>query len=178
MTRHASFFVFVFAVASLLPAIPALAKQPAAPGPIPAQIFAAKKVFIVNAGGDQMAENDPQFTGGSSRAYDEFYAAAKSWGRFEIVGSPAEADLLLEIRQEVQIVSLGTKIGGSATPLFHLQIRDPRTNVLLWGFHVHSQFGLGQGNSDRYFDQAIERLMLDLQQLMAQGPAAAAASAP
>ncbi len=145
-----------------------VAQKPAvAPAaPIPPQILAAKKVFIANAGGDEMAPDDPVFSGGSDRAYNQFYAAIKTWDRFNIVGSPADADLLLEVRQEVQTVALGGKAGRSATPLFRLEIRDPKTDAILWGFHVHSEFGLGQGNSDRNFDQAVNRLVIDLRMLV------------
>jgi hypothetical protein len=147
--------------------------------PIPAQIVAAKKIFIANAGGDEMAEDDPIFSGGPDRAYNQFYAAMKSWEHFEIVGSPQEADLVLEIRQEVQTVSLGGKAGASNTPLFQLIVRDPKTNTLLWGFHVHSQFGIGQGNSDRNFDEAVDRLVSDLRGLVSPTPnAAGGASLP
>jgi hypothetical protein len=140
---------------------------PVPPAPIPPQILAAKKVFIANAGGDEMATNEPRFSGTSDRAYSEFYAAVKSWGRFEIVASPAEADLLLEVRQSVSEGGGGGGAGGfSLTPLFYLTIRDAKTNALLWGFCVHSAFGLGQGESDRNFEQAIYRLTADLRTLV------------
>ena len=155
------------AIVSLQGLVFAAEKQvPAAP--IPAQILAAKKIFIANAGGDQMAEDDPIFTGGPDRAYNQFYAAMKDWGRFEIAGSPAEADLLIEIRQEVLRGSFDSKTRGFATPLFGLQIRDAKTNALLWGFHVHGEFGLGQSNSDKNFDQAVDRLVMNLRALLAQ----------
>jgi len=115
-----------------------------------------------------MAEGDPIFSGGPDRAYNQFYAAMKTWGRFEIVGSPAEADLLLEVRQEVQTVDLGGKAGFSDIPLFGLIIRDPKTNTLLWGFHVHSKFGVGQGNSDKNFDEAVDRLVSDLRAVVSR----------
>ncbi len=150
-----------------LPLSMAQSKPTVAPAaPIPPQILAAKKVFIANAGGDEMTLGDPIFSGGPDRAYNQFYAAIKSWGRFNIVDSPADADLLLEIRQEVQMVTLGGKAGGSATPLFRLDIRDPKTNALLWAFHIHSEFGMGQGNSDRNFDQSVDRLVNELRILV------------
>lgn len=171
MTRHCkAVAVFLSLGMSLLLPSVSLAQIKAMAAPVPAQILTAKKVFIGNAGGDQMAENDPIFSGGPARAYDQFYAAMKAWGRFEMVGAPADADLLLEIRQEVWAVSLGGKAGSSYTPLFHLEVRDPKTNALLYGFHVHSQFALGQGSSDRNFDQAVNRLVTDLRELVAQSP--------
>ena len=69
--------------------------------PIPAQIVAAKKVFIANGGGDDPGMPDPLFSGGSDRPYNQFYASLKSSGKYELVGSPAEADLLFEIRFSV-----------------------------------------------------------------------------
>ena len=170
--RRIRIAVLCLALAMLqLPLSMAQSKPTVAPAaPIPSQILAAKKVFIANASGDEMTPDDPVFSGGPDRAYDQFYAAIKSWGRFNIVGSPADADLLLEIRQEVQTFSLGGKSGGSATPLFQLDIRDPKTNALLWGFHIHSEFGLGQGNSDRNFDQAVDRLVNKLRILVTPSP--------
>jgi hypothetical protein len=139
---------------------------PVPPAPVPRQILGAKNVFISNAGGDEMATNEPRFSGTPDRAYSEFYAALKSWGRFKIVPVPAEADLLLEVRQSVSEGASGGTVGSAPTPLFRLKIRDAKTNALLWGFCVHSAFGLGQGESDRNFEQAIYRLTTDLRTLV------------
>jgi hypothetical protein len=134
--------------------------------PVPPQILAAKKIFIANAGGDEMTENDPVFSGGPARAYNQFYAAMKSWGHLDLVGSPGEADLLIEVRQDVSAVTPPGKGGSAYIPQFRVKIRDPKTNALLWGFNVHAEFGLGQGASDRNFDQAIEQLVADVQGLI------------
>jgi len=118
---------------------------PAPQAPIPPQILAAKKAFIANAGGDEMANNYPRFSGRPDRAYNEFYAAVKSWGRFEIVGSPAEADLLLEVRQSV---SAGPGPGGSSLiPQFRLKIRDARTNALLWALTSMASLAWARGKA-------------------------------
>jgi hypothetical protein len=167
MTSHFKTAILSISLALASLPGPAYAADQVKPAPIPAQILAAKRIFIANAGGDQMAPDDPIFSGGPDRAYNQFYAAMKDWGRFEIVGSPAEADLLIEVRQEVLMIVLGGKAGSSATPTFGLKIRDAKTNALLWGFHVHGVFGLGQGNSDRNFDQAVDRLAMDLRMLVA-----------
>lgn len=149
-----------------LPLSMAQSKPTVAPAaPIPPQILAAKKVFIANAGGDEMGD-DQHFSGGPDRAYNEFYAAMKSWGRFEIVNSPADGDLLLEIRQSVSAVTPTGRYGSSFIPQFQLNIRDPKTNTMLWGFNVHSQFGLGQAESDRNFSSAVGRLATDLRILV------------
>lgn len=170
MIGHFRAFVFcvIFLTLQLATSIAQSKPGEAPAAPVPQQILSAKKVFIANAGGDEMAPGEPIFSGGTDRAYNQFYAAVKNWGRFEVVGSPAQADLVLEIRQETQMVVLGGKAGGSAIPLFKLKIIDPKTNMLLWAFRIHGEFGLGQGNSDRNFDQAVYRLVFRFQTLLAQ----------
>ena len=130
--------------------------------PVPPQILAAKKVFIANVGGDEMTGDDPHFSGGPDRAYNEFYAAMKSWARFEIVNSPGDADLLLEIRQYVSAVTPTGRGSSSFIPQFQLNIRDPKTSAMLWGFNVHSRFGIGQADSDRNFSSAVGRLATEV----------------
>jgi hypothetical protein len=66
--------------------------------PIPAVIVNAKKVFLNNGGGSDLA-------------YDSFYAEMKKWGRYEIVGSPEEADLIVELSYFVQ--DRGTHVWSS-----------------------------------------------------------------
>jgi len=150
-----------------LPLSMAQSKPAVAPtAPIPPQILAAKKVFIANAGGDEMTGDDRHFSGGPDRAYNEFHAAMKSWGRFEIVNSPADADLLLEIRQYVSAVTPTGAGASSFIPQFQLNIRDPKTNAMLWGFNVHSRFGMGQADSDRNFSSGVGRLATDLRLLV------------
>jgi hypothetical protein len=179
MIRHFRTVIlsFIFAISQLPFSIAQNKPAPAPAAPIPAQILAAKKVFIANAGGDQMTENDPQFTGGPDRAYNQFYAAMKTWGRFDLVNSPAEADLLLEIRQEVGVSA--SSRGSAFAPRFELTIRDPKSNALLWGFNIQSEFGLGQGNSDHIFDQVVERLATEFRLLVSQPqPATTSGNAP
>ena len=144
--------------------------QPAPAAPVPPPILAARRVFIANAGGDEMASNEPVFSGTPNRAYDEFYRAVKNWGHFEIVASPAEADLLLEVRESVSGGWNG-RVGSGFNPQFRLKIRDAKTNALLWGLSINSEFGLGQAESDRNFDQAINRLTAELRILVTPPPA-------
>jgi hypothetical protein len=58
--------------------------QPAqwpASAPVPAQIAAAQKVFISNAGGEsfEMVIDQTVFKGGPDRPYNQFYASMKGW---------------------------------------------------------------------------------------------------
>jgi len=128
--------------------------------PIPQQIMAAKKVFIANAGGDERRYEPAIFSGGPERVYDEFYAAVRAGGRYQIVGTPADADLLIEIGLTAPGAS-----GVGYDPQFRLAIRDPKTNALLWAFTEHVQWAIQQGNRDKNFDQTLTRIMNDMQGL-------------
>ena len=162
------------AVAMLLlfqvPLIVAAETKTVPAAPIPPQILAAKKIFIANAGQDEMFMDEPHFSGDPERAYNQFYAAIKNSGRYEIVSSPAEADLLLEIELDVSEVALGGKAGSSFTPVFRVRIRDPRSHAMLWAFSLHVEFGLGQANSDRNFDQGVSRLVAHVLALTVPAP--------
>jgi hypothetical protein len=156
----------------MLPLIPTLwAQAPAAP--LPSQILTAKKVFISNAGGLldlNMVSGDPR------RDYNQFYAAIQAWGRYELVASPADADLVLQI----SIIYIPRQTGTDVVPFpsFRLALLDPKTNIALW---VLDEFlvdrpGLGmirEKNRDKAFDAAINKLVSDLKALSAQPEAAA-----
>lgn len=145
------------------------------PAPVPPQIFAAKKVFIANAGGEQPSEGS-QYSGDTDRAYNQFYAAMKTWGRYELVESPAEADLWFEIRFTAppasRPVSQGNTLGTAEfDPQFRLVIRDPKTNAILWAFSEHADWAILKGNRDRNFDLGMTRIVTDVQRLSAQSDA-------
>ena len=95
------------------------------------------------------------FNGDVDRAYNQFYAAMKNAGRYELVGSPAEADLLFEIRFLVQPsgtnVFKGDTLGPTYDPQFRLEIRDPKTNALLWGFTEHMEWAISAGQPEQEF---------------------------
>ncbi len=126
--------------------------------PIPSQILAAKRIFIANAGEDETVPEQRTFSGGPDRAYNQIYDAVKNWDRYQIVSSPSEADLILEVEVDVNL----------ETPIFRLAIRDPKNDVVLWRFKVRAEFGIGQGASDENFDRAINRLVWRLRALVEQ----------
>jgi hypothetical protein len=153
-------------LATLLLLVPALTAQtPAAP--LPSQILTAKKVFISNAGGLldlNIVSGDPR------RDYNEFYAAMQTWGHYSLVGSPAEADLVVQI----SIIYIPRQSGNETVPFpsFRVALLDPKSNVTLW---VLDEFlvdkpNLGlifKKNRDKVFDEAIEKLVSDLKALTA-----------
>jgi hypothetical protein len=170
--------VFTF---SLLSVFTAAQTKQLPPAPIPTQISTAKRVFIANGGGDEPGISEPFFGGDVDHAYNQFYAAMKSAGRYELVGSPAEADLLFEIRFLVQPsetkVFKGDTLGPTYDPQFRLEIRDPKTYALLWAFTEHMEWAILQGNRNRNFDQASARIVTDVLALGTRVAAAVTTSA-
>src|ERR1700674_1223893 len=100
-------------------------ETPAAP--VPAQIGIAKRIFISNAGEEAffLLPKDAIYRGGPNRAYNQFYAAMKSWGRYELVSAPADADLIFDIgfTDKYEIRFLVSQL--------RLLMLDPKTHVAL-----------------------------------------------
>ena len=158
--------------------------KPAPPGPVPTPIINAKKVFIANAGGDEPWDSEAQFSGGPERAYDEFYAAMKNWGRYELVHAPGDADLWFEIAFATPALA-GTAArtsdslaGRPYDAQFRVTIRDPKTNAVLWAFTEHVQWAVLEGNRDKNFSEAGARIVSDVQGLAARSAAGGSAAQP
>lgn len=175
-----TFIAFVCGATCLLSGLAGAQTKQIPIGPIPAQIPGARRVFIANAGGDERWHDDPLFTGGPDRAYNQLYAAMKNSGRYELVGSPSEADLIFEIEFLVPTAepraSRDALLEAAAfDPQIRLAVRDPRTNIQLWGFREHVQWAVLRGNRDKNFDEASARIMADLQSLASRAGAATTA---
>ena len=141
---------------------------PVPPAPVPAQVLNGKKVFIANAGEENVIiPIGPILSGSSDRVYNQFYEAIQQLGRYELVSAPAEADLVFEI---------GFTINGSPripeTGHLRLAIRDPKTNVLLWAFVEYAQFAVRRGNRDKNLDHAMSLIISELRDLVSPGAAA------
>ena len=120
--------MFMACGAATAPGAQSPSATPAAP--LPSQIFSAKTVFISNTSGRQAT-----YPGISELTYNKFYAAMKSWGKYQIVSEPANADLIFEIRYATALgptdVTCGN--GGSGQYAeFDLTILDTKTHVVLW----------------------------------------------
>ena len=150
-------------------------------GPIPTPIVMAKKVFIANAGGDDPGLMEPLFNQGVDRAYNLFYDAMKNAGRYELAGSPTDADLLFEIRFTVQPgpPDKAFQLSGAAyDPQFRVEIRDPKANALLWAFTEHMEWAILQGNRNKNFDQAAGRIAADVLALAERAAGATSQAKP
>jgi hypothetical protein len=84
----------------LVPTLQAKTRKDIPPAPLPEVVVAAHKVFLSNGGGSDLA-------------YDALYSDMKKWGKYLIVGSPEEADLIVELAYRV--VDRGTRVWSSTT---------------------------------------------------------------
>lgn len=162
------FAVISFAIAMMLPLVSALqAQAPAAP--IPAQILTAKTVFISNAVG---VSDEKIWSGGPAQPYNELYAAIKSWGRYELVAAPAEADLVLQIGYTDTLTDVGgSKDSGPvsfSTPQLSLVILDMKTHMILWTMNEKTSTAHAQKGRDQALAESINALVNNLKALTAQ----------
>jgi hypothetical protein len=156
-----------------MPSWGAQSKGEANTAPVPVAIVSARKVFISNAGAGCDPSSSAYFKGGPDRPYNQFYAALKSWGRYELVPSPADAELALEtsLTCPAGAASVSGGRGGSTyDPQLRLVILDVKTRITLWGITEHVEMALLQSNRDKNFDRAMKRLVDDLKSLAAGSP--------
>ena len=144
------------------------AQQPVNPpsAPIPARIFSARKIFISNATGEI-----PMPPESLDLAYNEFYAAVKSWGRYDVVADPSDADLVFELRFHYSVGPTGVVQGsGGSTEDFQLRVSilDSRTRTILWALSKSIPQSNNKMKSRRFFDQTMAALVDNLKKLASQ----------
>jgi hypothetical protein len=130
--------------------------------PLPTVIVNARKIFLSNGGG-------------SNLAYDAFYSKMKEWGKYQIVGSPEEADLIVELSYRVE--DKGTRVWSSTntynntTQVHSRQITDPqviltiydaKTKTSLWSETDHRRLARREKNREKETVNSAERLVDDL----------------
>jgi hypothetical protein len=104
--------LFVIGILSLPRLSAEKPKDPVPSAPVPSPITAARKVFISNAPGNNL----PPSLGGPDRTYNEFYAAMKGWGHYQLVAAPSDADLILEISSPVRYPELAAPVLRDVLP--------------------------------------------------------------
>jgi hypothetical protein len=166
---------FAVVAALLTPSVADAQMTPTA-APVPGQIVAAKRMFISNAGsesyGAQSYFSQTNYDGGPDRFYNQFYAAMKQWGHWELADAPADADVVGEVRFLRPIVDQITV--GAATnqtlydPQLTLTIVDPKTRVTLWSLTEHIEPARTRVGDNQNFDQAVARVV-DRTRLLSAG---------
>jgi hypothetical protein len=173
-------------MAVILGAIPLAARQQqqqqptpdALAAPVPPAIFSARKVFLSNAGSDSGLFPHP-FTGTQDRAYNQFYAAMQKWGRYELVSDPDQADLVFELRLTAPNGPANPdkqKGASDPVPIFRLEIIDRKSHYTLWTVTEAVTVAFFQKTHDRNFDDALNALLLDVENLPKTLPSSTSAS--
>jgi hypothetical protein len=154
--------IIVLCLFSLIPVLSAKTRKDVPPAPLPTAIVNAHKVFLSNKGGSDLA-------------YDAFYQSMKSWGKFQIVGSPDDAELIVELSYEV--VHGGTRVWSSTNtynnttqihsaqiidPQLILTIYDARTKNSLWSTIDHRRLARLEKNREKEMINSAERLVEEL----------------
>ncbi len=136
--------------------------------PIPPQVLSAKKIFISNVPGalyltPRNAEDDPY------RPYKQFYAAMKSWGYYELVSSPADADLIFEISlADRAVLTTATVQASERAVYFIVTLRDPKSQTILWWVAERLQEANRSSTGEKNYNQAMTNLLADLKTMAGQ----------
>ena len=125
---------------------------------LPAVIVNAKKVFLSNGGSSYLA-------------YDAFCSEMKEWSKYEIVGSPEESDLIVELSYRVEDsarVWNSTNTYYITTQIYSKQIVDPRLILtifsakmknFLWSETDHRGLAKREKNQEKETVNSAQRLV-------------------
>jgi hypothetical protein len=132
--------------------------------PLPSAIVNAHRIFLSNGGGSDLA-------------YDAFYSAMKGWGKYQIAGSPDDADLIVELAYRV--MDKGTRVWSSTNtyngvtsihsreitdPQLVLTIYDAKTKNSLWSTIDHRRLAHREKNREKETIKSAEKLVDDLKE--------------
>ena len=136
--------------------------------PIPAPLLKGKRAFISYEIGDVTAFPS-SYSGGPERAYAEFYEQMKTWGRYQLVDDPKDADLIFAVRF-VDPPSI-------PHPQIRVGVMDSSARVSLWGFVEEVNFAFFKKHRDAAFTASVKLLITDVQSLLAPPPTTPPSSA-
>lgn len=114
----------------------------------PSQILHAHKIFLANEGADA------NFPITADASYNAVRSSLQTWGFYQLVESPGEADLIFRLRAIAPITGISgseNSTSASVTPAFEIKIADPVTQVTLWT--ITSE--IGQAARRKTLDQNV-----------------------
>jgi hypothetical protein len=143
-------------------------KAPSAPLPKP--IVTAKTAFLVKGPG-----SDPYLKGGGDLAFDTFYADMKAWGKYQIVDTPDQADIVFELSYSSRQV--GTSVWSSTNtytgatqvysspdmdPRVSLNVYDRKTGFVLWSAAEARDTARRRKNREKNLIKAVHDMVSNL----------------
>lgn len=155
--QRAALCLIIWVATASIPTL--MSEEPPAPppAPVPGQILAARKIFISNGGEDTWLDYDPKHD--PNLTYNEFYGDIKNWGKYELVSTPTDADVVFEIHLLFQerFVKL------------QLLILDPKSHITLWTLNQVANPANRDATARKNFDKAMNSLVATLKALVANG---------
>jgi hypothetical protein len=97
----------------------------------------------------------------------------KIWGRYELVATPAEADLIFEVRFAVTVGSTNVYQGSGIAPQepqVRLVIFDPKTHVVLRAFTEPIKQAALPAKGKRNFKLTLAKVVNDVKELSGSRP--------
>jgi hypothetical protein len=113
------------------------------------------------------------FSGGTDRAYNQFFAAFKAANQFDLVADPSQADLVLELELTAPAgpKEANKQLGAAdPVPMFRLVIYDRKTHYVLWTLTQSIEVAVLQKTHDRNFDEALMNLFFRFETLAGKLP--------
>jgi hypothetical protein len=129
--------------------------------PIPSQLQTAKTAFIVNAGGPINYLDQ--------EAYIYFYQALQASKRFQLTAKPADAELSMELSLTSHIDEISNVHIPSDLLILRLNIRDVKSQSLLWSLTEPVHGGSLSGISGKDLATSATDLVTDFNTLIS-GP--------
>jgi hypothetical protein len=131
--------------------------------PVPAQIAAARRVFVSNAGaatyGSERYYALTRYDNPGERLYDDVFTAVKRWSRVAIADSPRDADIVYDLQFANPIVDKRTPDDFEYDPQVHVRLLDPQTQTVLWALTEHIEPASSRAGDNAAFDRAAARLV-------------------
>ncbi len=139
--RYLSFatrYAIILLAAALLLAPSAWAQS----APIPSQLLTAKTAFLSNGG-----STSPLVT--SADLYSGMYSALRIWGRYLLVNTPEEADLIFVVTFSTPSTDV-TDGNSFRRPTLTVTVQDAKSHVALWTESEYSFPNAKKGNEKAY----------------------------
>jgi hypothetical protein len=155
MNRTAAILLF-----SLLSLVPLGAESKSISAPIPTQIATARTAFLSNA--CTLDYNSCR------KAYNDIYEGLQKWGKFKLVGTTEDADLVLELHYAP------AKPPSTQIP-FRIVILDAHNQFKLWTINEPIDYSFTAAKSASTLGDAVQRVLADFKVIAAPGATAGAA---
>jgi len=128
--------------------------------PLPTAILTAQKIFVTNAGA-------------ADEVYDVFYSEMKSWGRYQLVGSPEEADLTLEFSfgsqgeaPKVYTNPANLRTYSYTVNKLRLVFYEPKTRTAIWSGTETPEGARLEKNARKNTVKAVKKMVASLKRRM------------